>query len=69
METQADYGAILARADEVLEDLEAGRSTTDQSPMKHSQRDEYQRAEAYAKKAGVSLLVCAQHFAKAARRG
>lgn len=63
IERSAHYLALRSRADEVLEDLEAGR--TESNPMKGFQRDEYTSAVEIVKPTGISLLVCAQHFAKA----
>jgi integrase len=63
VETSSDFLALRTRADEVLEDLEQGR--TESHPIKAADRIELAQAKDVVRPTGKSLLVAAKHFSKA----
>jgi len=63
LETSADFLALRARADEVLDDLKEGR--TGPAALKLSDRNDYARAVAALRPTGQALDVAVKHYAKA----
>lgn len=63
-ETSADYLAIKARADEVLDDLAEGRPV-EPGAIKAGERIDLNLANEILKPTGIGLITAATHFAKA----